>query len=59
MASRDLWNIAKVNLTDYIGKTAQRHRLKKNGLDDVLEYCHTFDLTSDIPLLKDDYLIKM
>lgn len=59
LASQDLWSIAKVNLTDYIGKAAQRHRLKKNGLDDVLEYCHTFDLTTVIPILRDDYLIKL
>ena len=59
MASQDLWNIAKNNLTQYIEKAAQRHRLKKNGLDDVLEYCHTFDLTNLIPALENDYLVNM
>ncbi len=48
-ASMDLFNLAKGNLTEYIDKAAQRHRLKKNGLDDVIEYCHLFDRTGLIP----------
>ncbi len=59
IASRDLWNIAKTDLYGYIDKAAQRHRLKKNGLDDVIEYCLTSDLTRIIPVLKNDYLIKL
>ncbi len=56
-ASMDLWNLAKQDMSAYVEKVAQRHRLKKNGLDDVLEYCHTFDLTAQIPVLKDFYLV--
>lgn len=56
-ASIDLWNVAKKDMNSYLEKVAQRHRLKKNGLDDVLEYCHTFDLTKQIPFLKDSYLV--
>jgi 2-phosphosulfolactate phosphatase len=59
IASRDLWNIARVDLISYIDKTAQRYRLKKNGLDDVIEYCLTCDQTRIIPVLEDDYLIKL
>lgn len=55
-ASLDLWQIAKKDLINYIEKAAQRHRLKKNNLDDVIEYCHTFNLTSKIPFFKDNYL---
>lgn len=58
LAAQDLWNIAKNNLTGYIEKAAQRHRLKKNGLDDVLDYCHSFDLTDVIPVLEENYLVK-
>jgi 2-phosphosulfolactate phosphatase len=43
----------------YIEKAAQRHRLKKNGLDDVIEYCHTPDITTIIPVLKENYLIDV
>jgi 2-phosphosulfolactate phosphatase len=57
-AAIDLWSIAKKDIMGYIEKVAQRHRLKKNKLDDVLEYCHTFDLTSKIPYLTEYYLLS-
>lgn len=59
IASIDLWNIAKSDLLGYIDKTAQRHRLKKNNLDDVIGYCHTFNQTEIIPALKESYLVKL
>jgi 2-phosphosulfolactate phosphatase len=55
-ASIDLWSLANNNVMEYIEKAAQRHRLKKNKLDDVLEYCHTPDLTDIIPVYHDNYL---
>lgn len=56
LASMDLWKLAKPDVMAYIEKAAQRHRLKKNKLDDVIEYCHTLNLTSMIPALKNDHL---
>ena len=58
-ASIDLYHLANNNLVSYIEKAAQRHRLKKNKLDDVIEYCHTFDLTSLIPVLEENYLTTL
>lgn len=58
LAAIDLWNIASLDLMKYIDKVAQRHRLAKNGLDDVIEFCHTFDKTEFIPALKDSYLVN-
>lgn len=58
LAAIDLWGVAESNLMTYIDKAAQRHRLAKNGLDDVIEYCHTFDKTDLIPVLKENYLIE-
>ena len=58
-AAKDLWLLAKDDLLGYIEKAAQRHRLKKNGLDDVLEYCHSFDLTDIIPVLKGQSLVRL
>ncbi len=46
----DLYGLAKDQMTQYIEKVAQRHRLKKNGLDDVIGYCHENDLTRIIPV---------
>ncbi len=59
IASCDLWRIAENDVIGYVDKAAQRHRLKKNGLDDVIEYCLTPDLTRIIPVLENDYLIKL
>lgn len=56
LASIDLWNTAKNDIMGYIEKTAQRNRLKKNNLDDVIEYCHKQDITTLIPELKGKYL---
>jgi 2-phosphosulfolactate phosphatase len=59
VAAVDIWRMAKSNLLEYIEKTAQRNRLRKNRLDDVIEYCHRFDQTKIIPALKDTYLVKL
>ncbi len=59
LGAMDLWNLASKNLMEYIDKVAQRHRLRKNGLDDVIEYCHTFDQTNLIPVLKENYLVEI
>ncbi len=58
-AAIDLWGLASKDLMAYIGKCAQRHRLAKNGLDDVIEYCHTPDITRLIPALKENYIVEV
>jgi 2-phosphosulfolactate phosphatase len=59
LAMVDLWQIAKTDLIGYIQKAAQRSRLRKNGLDDVIEFCHTPDITSIIPIYSKGVLINM
>lgn len=58
-ASIDLWKLANGKLMEYVDKTAQKTRLKKNNLDDVIEYCHTPDLTDIIPVLKGDEIVRL
>lgn len=58
-ASIDLWEVAEPNLYSYILKAAQKERLRKNGLDDVIEYCHTKDLTIIVPVLEKNYLKRL
>mgnify|MGYP001371863140 CR=1 FL=1 len=58
-ASLDLWTMAKKDLLGYVEKSAQRSRLRDKGLDDCLEYCHTFDITSVIPVLREGSLVAM
>ena len=56
LASIDLWDKARTDLPGYINKVAQKERLRKNKLDDVMGYCHTFDTTRVIPALDGDQL---
>ena len=58
-AAMDLWNVARNDLSTYIEKVAQRHRLKKLGLDDVIGYCFTSDVTDVIPVLNNDRLVSL
>ena len=55
--SADLWNLAKNDLLAYIDKSDHRKRLKNLGLDDVIDYCHTFDKTDKLPVLKGNSII--
>lgn len=56
-ASVDLWQIAKTDILNYIEKASHRHRLKRLGLDDVLEYCFERDTANVIPGLEGNALI--
>lgn len=58
-ASLDLWSIAKNDLLGYIEKAAQRSRLRDKGLDDCISYCHTFDTTTVIPVLREGRLVNL
>jgi 2-phosphosulfolactate phosphatase len=57
-ASLDLWNIAKNDLLLYMEKALHRHRLRKHGLDDVLEYTFTLNSINVIPRLVDGAIIN-
>ncbi|GAB4290593.1 MAG: 2-phosphosulfolactate phosphatase family protein [Marinilabiliales bacterium] len=59
LAAIDLWNLAKKDVLKYIDKVAQRNRLKKIGLDNVIPYCHDFDRTEIIPVFTQDAIIKL
>ena len=49
-AALDLWSLAEGDPLGYIEKAAQRHRLKRLGLDDVLPYSFTFDAVDVVPV---------
>jgi 2-phosphosulfolactate phosphatase len=57
VASVDLWNLAQPDVMTYLEKAAHRHRLRNLGLDDVIEFCHTFDKTNIIPVLSGNKII--
>ena len=58
-AAMDLWELASENPLGYIEKAAQRDRLRKLGLDDVLAYCFTENITRVIPVFQDHFLISL
>jgi 2-phosphosulfolactate phosphatase len=57
IAAMDLWSLAKTDLPCYIGKVAQRTRLRDKGLDDCLQFCITNDFTEKIPVMKNGILV--
>jgi 2-phosphosulfolactate phosphatase len=59
LAACDLWSLAKNDLSGYVKKSAQRSRLRNLGLDDVIDYCHTLNLTNIIPILRENYLEEL
>jgi len=56
-AALDLWKTAETDLLGFIEKAAHRHRLKKLGLDDVLEYSFTLNTSDVVPVLKDGKIV--
>jgi 2-phosphosulfolactate phosphatase len=58
-AATDLWKMAEGDLIGYIEKAAQRSRLRDKGLDDCIGYCHTFDVTGIIPMLRNGKLVAL
>jgi 2-phosphosulfolactate phosphatase len=59
LGAMDLYDAARTDMMAYIEKVAQRHRLKKNNLDDVIGYCHEFDRTDLIPVLEGNLLVAL
>ena len=56
LAAMDLYSTASSDLMAYIDKAAQRSRLRNNNLDDVIGYCHTFDVAGVVPVLREEFL---
>jgi 2-phosphosulfolactate phosphatase len=59
LAANDLYNIAKDDLDKYLKKTSHSERLKKLGIDADIEFCLKIDLTTAIPILDGDRLVKL
>ena len=52
IASAELWKNASSNLRVHIEKAAHRHRLRKMGLDDILDYSMQLNINQCVPVLK-------
>jgi 2-phosphosulfolactate phosphatase len=55
-ASMDLWSAACGDVLGYLEKAAQRHRLKKLGLDDVIPYSFACDQVNVVPVFNGEVI---
>jgi 2-phosphosulfolactate phosphatase len=59
IAANDLYQIGKSDINQYLKKTSHSERLKKLGIEKDIEFCLQVDLTTAIPILDGDKLIKL
>lgn len=59
IAAEDLYVLAKNDLSGYLKKTSHSDRLKKLGIEKDIEFCLNVDMTTAIPVLEGDSLVKM
>lgn len=58
-AANDLYHVAKNDLDAYLKKTSHSERLKALGIEKDIEFCLKVDLTTAIPILDGDRLVKL
>ncbi len=56
-AAVDLWKVANEDLDNYVLKIAQKTRLAKLGLNEIIPYCFSTGISNKIPFYKNGTLI--
>jgi 2-phosphosulfolactate phosphatase len=59
IAANDLFQIGQHDINKYLKKTSHSERLKKLGIEKDIEFCLQVDLTTAIPILDGDKLVKL
>ena len=59
IASKHLYNIAKVDLFEFLSNSSHRNRLAKLDLERDIKYCLTPNQCPVIPVMEGKYLVKM
>ena len=59
IAANDLFDLGKNDLNLYLQKTAHSERLKKLGIEEDIKFCLQVDLTTAIPVLEGERLVKL
>ena len=59
IAANDLYQLGKDDLNLYLQKTAHSERLKKLGIEEDIKFCLQVDLTTAIPVLEGEKLMKL
>src|ERR1700709_980509 len=59
IAANDLYQLGKHDLDAYLAKTSHSERLKKLGIEADIAFCLNVDITTAIPVLEGEKLIKL
>jgi 2-phosphosulfolactate phosphatase len=59
IAANDLYQIGKYDINGYLKKTSHSERLKKLGIEKDIEFCLHVDLTTAIPVLDGERLVRL
>lgn len=59
IAAEDLYIAGKNDLNEYLKKTSHSERLKRLGIEEDIRFCLNVDLTTAIPVLEGDRLVKL
>jgi len=59
IAANDLYQAGKDDLNAYLAKTSHSDRLKKLGIEADIAFCLNVDLTTAIPVLEGERLVKL
>ena len=59
IAANDIFQVGKNNIDEYLQKTSHSERLKKLGIEKDIEFCLQVDLTTAIPVLVGERLVKL
>ncbi|MFD0795740.1 2-phosphosulfolactate phosphatase [Mucilaginibacter litoreus] len=59
IAANDLYQIGKNDISQYLSKTSHGERLRKLGIEKDIAFCLQVDLTTAIPILNGERLMKL
>lgn len=59
IAANDLYQLGKNDLNTYLAKTSHSERLKKLGIEADIAFCLNVDITTAIPILEGERLVKL
>jgi len=59
IAANDLYQAGRDNLDVYLAKTSHSERLKKLGIEADIAFCLNVDITTAIPILEGERLVKL